>query len=104
MMKKKVLYLHGFASAGSSGTAVQMRSHLYPMGASVLSPDIPVSPIEAMDMLRKIKSHFPELDVVVGNIATAEALISALDRGDFDWREIINPRSEYNRRKKVRGY
>ncbi len=41
---------------------------------------------------------------IATNIATAEALISALDRGDFDWREIINPRSEYNRRKKVRGY
>ncbi len=41
---------------------------------------------------------------IATNIATAEALISALERGDFDWREIINPRSEYNRRKKVRGY
>ncbi|MBR5481230.1 MAG: hypothetical protein IKU85_06025 [Bacteroidaceae bacterium] len=64
MMKKKVLYLHGFASAGSSGTAVQMRSHLYPMGASVLSPDIPVSPIEAMDMLRKmVEEERPDLIV-----------------------------------------
>ena len=34
------------------------------------------------------------------NIATAEAIITALDRGDLDWREIINPRSEYNRRKR----
>ena len=41
---------------------------------------------------------------IATNIATAEALISALDRGDFDWREIVNPRSDYNRRKKVRGY
>ena len=64
MMKKKVLYLHGFASAGSSGTAVQMRSHLYPMGASVLSPDIPVSPLEAMDMLRKmVEEERPDLIV-----------------------------------------
>jgi len=35
------------------------------------------------------------------NIATAEILVRALDRGDLDWREIINPRSEYNRRKKM---
>ncbi len=41
---------------------------------------------------------------VATNIATAEALVSALDRGDFDWREIINPRSEYNRRKKAQRY
>ncbi len=32
------------------------------------------------------------------NIATAEILVRALDRGDLDWREIINPRSEYNQR------
>lgn len=37
---------------------------------------------------------------VATNIATAEALITALDRGDFDWRNFINPRSEYNRRKR----
>ena len=37
---------------------------------------------------------------VATNIATAEVLITALDRGDLDWRAIINPRSEYNRKKK----
>ena len=26
------------------------------------------------------------------NIATAEALIHALDRGDLDWRDIVNPK------------
>lgn len=31
------------------------------------------------------------------NIATAEAIITALDRGDLDWREIWNPKSNYNR-------
>ncbi len=37
---------------------------------------------------------------VATNIATAEVLICALDRGDLDWREIINPRSDYNRRRR----
>lgn len=37
---------------------------------------------------------------VATNIATAEVLITALDHGDLDWREIVNPRSEYNRRRK----
>ena len=32
---------------------------------------------------------------VATNIATAEALIHALGRGDLDWREIVNPK--YNR-------
>ncbi len=39
---------------------------------------------------------------VATNIATAEVLIMALERGDLDWREIVNPRSEYNRRKESR--
>ncbi|MBE6600821.1 MAG: methylglyoxal synthase [Ruminococcaceae bacterium] len=30
---------------------------------------------------------------VATNIATAEALIFALDRGDLDWRESLNPRT-----------
>lgn len=34
------------------------------------------------------------------NIATAEAIVTALDRGDLDWREFLNPKSEYNRSKK----
>lgn len=37
---------------------------------------------------------------VATNIATAEILVRALDRGDLDWREIVNPRSEYNVKKK----
>ncbi len=36
------------------------------------------------------------------NIATAEALVTALDHGELNWREFINPRSEYNQRKKRR--
>lgn len=36
---------------------------------------------------------------VATNIATAEVIIMALDRGDLNWRELVNPRSEYNRNK-----
>ena len=36
---------------------------------------------------------------VATNIATAEVVINALERGDLDWREIVNPRSAYNQRK-----
>ncbi len=34
------------------------------------------------------------------NIATAEVIVHALERGDLDWRELVNPHSEYNRRKR----
>ena len=37
---------------------------------------------------------------VATNIATAEVVVTALDRGDLDWREIYNPRSAYNRANK----
>ena len=35
---------------------------------------------------------------VATNIATAEVIIMALDRGDLDWRELVNPRSQCNRK------
>ena len=34
------------------------------------------------------------------NIATAEALVLALDNGSLSWREVVNPRSEYNTKKR----
>lgn len=39
---------------------------------------------------------------VATNIASAEILVRALDRGDLDWREIVNPRSEFNKRKSMK--
>ena len=36
------------------------------------------------------------------NIATAEALILALDQGALDWRELVNPHSRLNRNKAPR--
>ena len=37
---------------------------------------------------------------VATNIATAEVLVMALDSGALDWRELVNPRSAYNRNRK----
>ena len=52
----------------------------------------------AMDLLRLCDvNNIP----LATNIATAEVLVIALEAGNFDWREFINPRSEYNRRKKA---
>ena len=33
---------------------------------------------------------------VATNIATAELIIMALDRGDLNWRDLVNPKSAYN--------
>ena len=47
----------------------------------------PYEPSEA-DLLKLCDVHnIP----VATNLATAEALIHALDRGDLDWRNIVNP-------------
>lgn len=60
----KVLYLHGFASAGSTGTATVMRNLLYGRDVSVVSPDIPVPPLEAQKMLSSlIQTEQPDLIV-----------------------------------------
>ena len=49
---KKIVYLHGFGSAGSTGTATLLRNYLYQdYGVIVLSPDIPVYPSEALPFL-----------------------------------------------------
>ena len=34
---------------------------------------------------------------VATNLATAEILVQAIDRGDLDWRNLVNPRSDINR-------
>ena len=61
---KKILYIHGFASAGSTGSATQMRNHLYPKGVQVVSPDVPVSPTEAIVFLRNlVETEQPDLIV-----------------------------------------
>lgn len=61
---KKVLYIHGFASAGSTGSATQMRNHLYPKGVQVLSPDVPVDPLEAISFLKSlVEKEHPDLIV-----------------------------------------
>ena len=52
--KKKILYIHGFASAGSSGTATTMRNMLFPQGVCVVSPDVPTAPKEAIAFLQNL--------------------------------------------------
>ena len=64
------------------------------------STDYAKEPSEAaMDLLRLCDvNNIP----LATNIATAEVLVTALDCGELNWREFINPRSEYNMRKRKR--
>ena len=61
--------------------------------------DNPEETMTDADLMRECdRSNVP----TATNIATAEAIITALDRGDLDWREFWNPKSEYNRSKRMR--
>jgi methylglyoxal synthase len=59
-------------------------------------PDQPAKPEEQELLLACDRYNIP----VATNIATAEVLITALERGDLDWRDFLNPVSEYNRNKR----
>ena len=58
--------------------------------------DRPFNEVEENLLLTCDRYNIP----VATNIATAEVLITALERGDLDWRDFLNPTSEYNRKKK----
>ncbi len=91
--------------SGTSGGADQIASRvafdeidmlLYFRDATV----VPQPGAHDLDLLRLCDLHNVP---VATNIATAEILVRALDRGDLDFREMINPRSEYNLKKKRTG-
>ena len=50
--RKTIMYVHGFASSGSSGTVMALRRHF--MGWRVVAPDLPVDPFEAMELLHRM--------------------------------------------------
>ena len=57
------MYVHGFASSGSSGTVMALRRHF--MGWRVVAPDLPVDPFEAMELLRRMVEE-EQPSVVIG--------------------------------------
>ena len=60
---KKILYLHGFGSSGASGT-VELLGRAFGESATVLAPDIPVDPLEALPMLKKLAyAELPDLTI-----------------------------------------
>ena len=60
---KKILYVHGFASSGESGTVGRLRLLL--PAATIVAPDVPVDPFEAREMLRKLCAK-ESPDLVIG--------------------------------------
>jgi len=59
----KILYFHGFASSGATGTAETLRRLLPEV--EVISPDIPVDPTEALPYLRSLCEQ-EKPDLIIG--------------------------------------
>ncbi|MBO5699725.1 MAG: hypothetical protein J6R79_06975 [Bacteroidaceae bacterium] len=64
-MAKKILYVHGFGSSGASGTVMMLRQQLYEKGVSVVAPDLPVLPTEAIALLRNVVAS-EQPDLIIG--------------------------------------
>ena len=63
MAGKKILYLHGFASSGATGSVGTLR--LLMPECQVIAPDLPVEPSDVMNMLTAlVASEKP--DLVIG--------------------------------------
>lgn len=60
---RTMMYVHGFASSGSSGTVMNLRRNM--PGWRVIAPDLPVDPFEALELLR-ILVHEEKPEIVVG--------------------------------------
>ena len=63
MAGKTVLYCHGFASSGLSGTVTRLRTVM--PNAKVIAPDLPVHPQEALALLRDICDK-EKPDLIIG--------------------------------------
>ena len=59
----KIIYFHGFASSGATGTAESLRRMLPEV--EVISPDIPVDPTEALPYLRSLCEQ-EQRDLIIG--------------------------------------
>lgn len=59
----KLIFFHGFASSGASGT-VQLLRKILP-SAEIIAPDIPIEPSEALPMLQQLVED-EQPDIIIG--------------------------------------
>ena len=60
---KKIMYVHGFGSSGQSGTVTRIREVL--PNATVIAPDLPIHPEEAMVLLQQLCQQ-EQPDLIIG--------------------------------------
>ena len=65
MMAQKILFLHGFFASGACVPALALKDY-FNGKATVLTPDLPLHPQEALDFIRRLcKQEKP--DILIGN-------------------------------------
>ena len=96
MAGKTVLYCHGFASSGQSGTVTRLRTVM--PNARVIAPDLPVNPHEAIALLHTICEQ-EKPDLIIGT--SMGGMYTEQLRG-FD-RICINPALEIAETMKAHG-
>jgi len=96
MAGKTVLYCHGFASSGQSGTVARLRE-VMPQ-ARIVAPDLPVHPQEAIALLREVCQQ-ERPDLIIG---TSMGGMYAEQLRGFD-RICVNPALEMGETMKSHG-
>ena len=96
MAGKTVLYVHGFASSGQSGTVTRLRT-VMPQ-ARVIAPDLPVNPHEAIALLHTLCEQ-EKPDLIIGT--SMGGMYTEQLRG-FD-RICVNPALEIAETMKAHG-
>ncbi|WP_026485712.1 methylglyoxal synthase [Caldanaerobius polysaccharolyticus] len=110
---KKILEKHTLFATGTTGSLIQeatgLKVHRFKSGP--IGGDQQIGAMvadEKMDLVIFIRDpltaqpHEPDITALLRvcdvhnvplatNIATAEVLIKGLERGDFDWRSVVNP-------------
>ena len=79
MEGKKILYVHGFLSAGSTHTADILRQYM--PNATVVAPDLPIHPAEAMSLLDEtVKNEHPDLIIGTSMGGMYAEMLYGIDR------------------------
>ena len=115
---KDVLALHELYATGTTGTLIMGETGLsiHRMKSGPLGGDQQIGAMLALGELDLIiflrdpltaQPHEPDVSALLRlcdvynvplatNIASAEVLVTALEAGSLDWREFVNPCSDYN--------
>ena len=86
----KIVYFHGFASSGASGSVLLLRRHF--LSDRVLAPDIPLDPAEALPFLQDFCAR-EQPDLIIGS--SMGGMYAQQMRGFF--RICVNPSFEMSK-------